>query len=205
MPSFTLNVEINSSDLQTILAANEQVAILKTPVITEQNVVWVAFRPFQENQVSWEDDFAVYASGSETRNGVVIKLMAEQPAEPQMLYPFKEGVFDPPVEAANIGSGEYGIRNQLFDYPALTFGLAQAAQVNGTVIKYQPLNAQTVLRGQEAVFTPEDSIAVALMARVESGFVISEVSGTPIVLKFGGDVVSITIKYDGTAGRFVVA
>ncbi len=205
MPSFTLNVEFNSSDLSTILAAKERVVILKTPVIAEQSVVWVAFSPFEANEVSWEDDYAVYASQSETLNGAVIKRMAEQQAEPQMWYPFKEGAFGPPVKAANIGPGEYGIRNQQFDVPALTFGMAQAAQVNGEVVHYQPLNAQTVLRGQEAVFTPEDSIAVALMARVESGFVISEVSGTPIVLKFGGGVVSATIKYDGETGRFVAA
>ncbi len=205
MPAFTLNVEFNSSDLSTILAANEQVAILKAPVITEQSVVWIAFSPFEANTVSWLENYAVYASHSVMVNGAKITMKAAQAAEPELFYPFKDGTFEPPVKASNIGPGEYGIRDQDFDFPALTFGLAQAALVNGADVNYQPLNAQTVLRGQEAIFTPEDTIAVALMSKVESGFVISEVSGVPIVLKFGGGVDSITIKYNGETGRFVVA
>ncbi len=206
MPVFTLTVEFDYSDLSTILEVRGQIAILKTSVITQQSVIWVALSPLLTNRVVWLDGYAVYASRSETVNGAIIVKMADQAAEPGLWYPFKGGVFETPVKASNIGPGEYGIRNQDFELPELTFGLAQTVIVNDADIKkYQPLNAQSVLRGQEAIFTPEDTIAVALMFRVGSGFVISEVPGVPTVLKFGGGVDSVTIKYNGETGRFVAA
>lgn len=204
MPTFTLNVEFNSADLAAIKAANEQVVILKTAQITNNDVVWVAFAPFAENTVSWEDDYAVYASNQSLEQGAVVQLSATQKAKPELIYPFTAGAFGAPKKAPSIGPSTYEISNQDFDTPSLIFGLAQAAQVNGTVTKYSPLNAEVVLRGQQARFTPFDSISVLLMSKAEPGFVISEVFGTPIVLQFGGSQNAITIAYDGKKGVFVI-
>jgi hypothetical protein len=67
MPSFTLLLEIDPKSLQELHEANEKLVLAKAPVVLGEwgsgpTVVWAAFEPFENNSVTWEEEYAIYAS-----------------------------------------------------------------------------------------------------------------------------------------------
>lgn len=199
MPSYTLNIDIDSSDLNPIYNAGELITITKQ-TSSGSAVAWVAFSPFENNTVTWTDSYALYASNTSIQAGAVISQMSNVAATPGSLYPFANGAFGASSPDPTLPPNTYEISNGMPQFPQLTFGLAQGVQVNGTGFPNNPINAQPVPASQTATFTPYDTISVFLMSQVQTSQVLTTVVSKSIQLTFGGSTTSQTISYDAQTG-----
>jgi|JI8StandDraft_2_1071088.scaffolds.fasta_scaffold04649_4 hypothetical protein len=203
MPNYQLNIVFDTDDLQTIKAAEEKVTLMKK-TNKGKPLAWVAFLPFQNNTVAWEEDYALYASKVTTQSGATIYKLSDVDASPMVSYPFQDyGAFGIPVQDSSIKKGQYKVVNNYQDEAFLTFGLAQGVQVNGTAFPNRPINASIVPREHDATFIPLTEVVIFLDSQVTSGMVITEVSSPQTPLIFGGDVTEITVKYDSNSGLFI--
>lgn len=203
MPSYTLNIDFESSELHPIYAANEQVTIVKQSA-GGTTVAWVAFVPFPNNTVGWSDSYALYASNTFVQSKAIISQLSNTPASPGLKYPFNDGLFGSGTRDSSLPPNTYEALNQMSAFPTLTFGLAQGVQVNGTAQPNNPINAQIVPLNQTAEFTPLDKITVFLQSQVQTGMVLTTVTSQSIELSFGGSTTSQTITYSAASGWTIV-
>jgi hypothetical protein len=203
MSTYKLNVLFDGkADLQTIYTANQRVTLMKQ---TEpgQQLAWVAFDPFMNNVVEWTDTYALYAAKGEMIGGGTIQPLSTTQASPQKVYTFSQGAFGDGEASSELSPGQYKVVNGFTSADWLTFGLAQAATVNGTAHTNRPVNAVVVPREQSAVFTPHGQIEVTLRKAAYDSLIVSEVASQPLILTYGNGVSEHTIRYDSTSGRFV--
>ncbi|KDM90239.1 hypothetical protein [Photobacterium galatheae] len=202
MSSYNLNINIDSNDVRIINQSQQKIVLVKTVGGSSgSKVAWVTFSPFEHNEVSWTEQYGVYASSTQVQNGAEIyKTSAVNPATSEVVYPFENGTFGSPQSGGQTNS--YGISNQYSQ--GFTFGLAQSVTANGNVYDASPLNAVPVLSKQNAIFTPVEKLEVYLQANFNNGVVISQVSSSALALDFTNNS-NITIRYDATLGKFVIA
>ncbi|MEI8593212.1 hypothetical protein [Photobacterium sp. Hal280] len=202
MSSYNLNINIDSNDVRTINQSQQKVVLVKTVGGSSgSKVAWVTFSPFEHNEVSWTEKYGVYASSTQVQSGAQIyKTSAVNPATTEVMYPFEDGTFGSPENGGQ--SNSYGISNRYSQ--GFTFGLAQSVVANGNVFEASPLNAVSVLSRQNAIFTPVERLEVFLQGNFNNGVVISQVSSTALPLDFTNNS-DITIRYDSSLGRFVIA
>lgn len=202
MPSFELTVQFAAQDAQQVNADSQQVTIVKkVGGASGTPVVWVAFPPFENNQLDWEEQYGIYASTTSVQSGATIqKTSAVNPASSGVIYPFEQGAFSPP-DGSLASPNDYAIQN--LSPRGLTFGLAQSVTVNSNPFDANPLNAVPVLTQQKATFTAIEIISVFLHSQFNNGVVISEILGPPLEVDLTGDPVQ-TIHYDPAQGKFVL-
>jgi hypothetical protein len=203
MPNYSLNIDIDTTDLQTIYAANELVTIVKQSAAGPL-VAWVAFPPFEANTLTWTDSYALYASNTSVQGGAVINQLSNILAGPGLKYPFLNGDFGTATPDGALPPNTYETVNQMSAFPMLTFGLAQDIQLNGKAQPNRPINAQAVPLNQTATFTPFDNITVFLQSQVQSSMMLTTVTSQSIPLQFGGSTTSQTISYTAASGWTVV-
>jgi hypothetical protein len=85
----------------------------------------------------------------------------------------------------------------------LVFGLAQDVQANGTQHTVSPIHAQNVPGYPFATFTPYEKVKVYLHASATNGMVGPEVSSDVCGITFGGDITTVTVRYEPSTGNFV--
>ncbi|MCY0910079.1 MAG: hypothetical protein OWR62_17045 [Sulfobacillus thermotolerans] len=85
----------------------------------------------------------------------------------------------------------------------LVFGLAQDVQANGTQHTASPIHAQNVPSYPFATLTPYEKVKVYLHASATNGMVVTEVSSDVCVVTFGGDITTVTVRYEPSTGNFV--
>jgi hypothetical protein len=206
MATYQLTLNIDDEDLQRIRAAGERI-VLAGSVNGESNVAWVVFDPFSSNTVEWQDDFAVYASTTVIQTGVQIMLATQSgmPAQIGSLYALEQSMtFAGPDSGGSPGC--YTIRNDIPSryYPALTFGLIQAASVNGRGFPSTgPVYAAAIEADKTAALTPTQDVLVWLQTNVVSGMIVDPGTVQVTKVRFGGGVSSVTLRYDGSLGIFV--
>ncbi len=211
MPSYTLNISIDSDSLKIIRGAQQRIILAKPVDGGTPNVAWVAFDPFENNAVTWSEEFGVYASTTEIQHGAEIYKMSQTtfPAQDAAYYSFDgSATFAGPFQGTQApGRGSYRAINNMpsVDYKSLTFGLQQQARINGRLTAPTPVNAATVLATQQATFTPLTTVYAWLQASLVSATMITDVTGDSSKVVFGGSVFSASLKYDPAAGRFVPA
>lgn len=204
MPSYQLNIDFDPSDLATIYKANERVVITKQVSPNSTPVAWIAFDPFINNTIQWEDNYALYASTSSVQNGTTITKLSEVAAAPQVNYDFCNGAFNYPINMPSLPMNTYSLKNL---YPSdklkgITFGLTQDITLNGEAMVNNPINAQYVPSHHSAQFTPYEIINVYLDYATNSGMVVTNVFSSTRQLKFGGNSVNQTIVYNSATGDF---
>ncbi|WP_394830085.1 hypothetical protein LVJ94_26615 [Pendulispora rubella] len=209
MPGYTLNLGIDQESLKIITAAQQQIVLARPVDGASPNVVWVAFRPFEDNSVTWVEEFGLYASTTEFQSGAEIVKMSHTdfPAQDGMYYSFDAtATFSGPFSGAQAPPlGSYRTYNNMpeKDYPALTFGLQQVATVNGKPTLPTPVNAVSVLANEQVTFTPLTTVYAWLQSTIVSATMISDVQGNSAKVVFGDGVTTASLRYDPTAGRFV--
>ncbi len=203
MSAYNLNVSINSQDVQEINSASQKIVIVKqVGGSSGQPVAWVSFSPFENNVVSWETSYGVYASSTEIQSGATInKTSAVNPATAEIVYPFENGTFGNPT-SGDVSSNSYSISNKYSNQ--FTFGLAQSVTANGNKFEASPLNAVQVLSKQNATFTPIEKIAVFLRANFNNGVVISEIASNALDIDLTQQS-NVNIRYDKALGQFVMS
>ncbi|NLR74231.1 hypothetical protein [Leeia aquatica] len=206
MPSYKLNIDFAATDLGTLLSAGENVVITKTVNGSAgSSVAWVTFSPLEQNTVSWTDSYTLYASTSSVQNGATINMLSQAPGAETMQLPFTNlASFGAATPGLTLPVDTYGLVNQYLRQPAMTFGLAQEANVSGTGLPASPINAALVPMNHQATFQPLEIIQVFMQANIDSGMVLTEVYSNTIDLTFGAGVNEQTIVYSPAVGGFVL-
>lgn len=200
MSSFDLTIQFAAEDAQAVNAASQQVSIVKkVGGASGSSVVWVAFPPFENNEVTWEEKYGVYSSTTSVQNGAtIVKTSAVNPASSGVVYPFELGAFSSPTGA--LSPNDYGIQN--LSPMGLTFGLAQSVTANGSIFAASPLNAVPVLTQQSSTFTAIEIISVFLHSQFNNGVVISDILGPALEVDLTNSPTQ-TIHYDAKTGAFI--
>lgn len=205
MASYELTIRLNPEDTHTINAAKQKIVIVKEVAVNSDSdsdaskVAWLSFSPFENNVITWQTQYGIYASTIEIQAGAkILKSSSVNPASSGVIYPFETGAFDTPYGDA--GQNNYGIENK---YDTLfTFGMAQSATVNGSLFDAHPLNAITVLSQEQAIFTPIEKLSIFLNAKFNNGVILSSVSNKALDLDLTSTP-SRVIHYDKEQGKFI--
>lgn len=208
MQPYTLNLSISANDLPTIAAAGENIIVAKpvTNASGTPNVAWLSVQPLENNQISWVENYALYASTTEIASGAAIfqSSVTSFPAEDGVCYEFgANGVFGGPTTGPqSVPLGSFSTLNDFTSSPAMTFGLTQSATANEGLISLSPLNAQSVPEQQQVVFTPLTTIWIWLEANVQSATMITGVFSQVAVVTFGDGVFTQGLTYNVAKGQF---
>lgn len=203
MENFNLNVAFTNDQLATFYATGTNVVVAKPAGVGSANVAWLVFKPLQSNKLEWKEEYGIYASTSEVKNGARLsQLSATKIGVPS------NKLFTLEPSGAMIGPntggapGSYSLLNQ-YDRPYLTVGLFQNATVNGTDIIGNALSAVPVLKESTIEMTPFTTVYIWLQSNVISNTVVSSVSSNRTELVFGGTKTSVNLSYDSHLGKFI--
>lgn len=209
MSQYTLTLNIDAQDLTYIKAAQQRITLGKTVGGDQPNVIWLSIDPFQANTVQWTDDVWIYASTTQVTSGASILKLSEVQPGPALdggYYPFTAAaVFNDFVSSTDVPAGTYAANNDMpaSNYPLLTFGLSQSAQVNAVPVTRKPISARMVLATQRIFMTPNANVYVWLQSQFASETIITSIVGRHTIARFGGGVTDIALKYDLARGLFV--
>lgn len=200
MPSYQLQINIDPSHVEQIVKAGQQVVMMKQVTGNGTPLAWLAFSPYQSNTVNWQDQYAVFASQSQIQSGATISQLASRNATQRTAYGFDNNIFNVAPARSVLTSGMYETINQS-DH-TLTFGLAQAATLNGTDVGSNALFAGSLLPGQWLDMTPYETVSVFLYNNTKSAMCLGTVMGPSLAVTFGGATTSQTISFDYKLGGF---
>ncbi|EGG17004.1 hypothetical protein DFA_07985 [Cavenderia fasciculata] len=190
--------DFTQAGLAAIASAQEKVCVVKSVNGQVSNVVWVTFKPFAQNQISWKEEYGLYASSTQIQNGATIsRLSTLKAAAKGHQYPFNSsGFFD---QADSVSVTSYGLVNNYGE--PLTFGLTQSALINGVQVDSE-LNATTVLGNQTAEYTPIVTLSVFVQSQQNNGSVISSITSQSLTLTYTSDTTK-AVFYDDNSNSFV--
>lgn len=201
--NYSLNILFDDETLLDIYDAQQRVTLIKQTYSTTSNntsVAWVTFSPFEFNTINWQENYSVYASTTQVQNGATIAKASYTNAVDGYVYDFGSGIFAKnPDLSTDVDS--YQIINTTTS--KLTFGLAQDVVVNSSSIQAAPINAATVLAGQNAIFTPFEKVQILLQSNVLDGLVLTSVSSQIFTATLGDGVNNVAVKYNNKTHQFV--
>jgi hypothetical protein len=201
MQKYRLNINFDAQSLDTIYGCHQRVVLVKHTAEKNYAVAWISFQPFERNFIDWEENFALYASTSNTEHGTRINKMIDTPGECQTNAIFNRGYFGVKEHLKDISPNTYAITNNDNYYNYLIFGLAQSVSVNGTDFNNLPINAVCVPRCRLVTMTPLEKVDVFLQANIGTSAVVNEVSSNALSLVYDGDVEK-TVFFDPQSGSF---
>lgn len=204
MSNYELEIQFTEDALKAIYTAGEKLILTKEVAGSKgKSVCWVSTLPFLDNTIKWSEEYMLYASREEAMNGATINKLSDVDAISELIYDFDNAIFDNAHTSSTVGKNEYGLSNQMDQYPYLTFGLAQKVTINGTGTEGRPINAITLPYNHTATFSPIEKIRVFLANDLNNGMVITKEFSNAIDLTYSGTDVKKTIAYDTTRGMFV--
>ncbi|MDH6457795.1 hypothetical protein M2102_001424 [Fusobacterium sp. PH5-7] len=206
---YKLNIKMDKEDLVLLNSADSKVVLAKENLENFGNsndftdeIVWVAFQPWEINSIIWESKYSVYISETKKKSGAVIEKASWEEAEPKTkIYSFNDGYFIEEQFSGEAHPTAYYIKNNY--YKPETFGLAQSVKVGEKLYEANPINAMTILNNEKVYFIPTEKIKVFIAARAENGKVISVAQSQALLLDFT-EKPEITITYDRSTSKFIV-
>jgi hypothetical protein len=206
---YEIDLAIDSASLGKIFAAGQSVTLVKSALVGSAvangnlPVAWISFQPQQQNNVSWEEDYLIYATQTQLQAGaqIVMSSVTASPVQDQILYQLQSGAFTP-----ILGQGSHGTfdaENQMQSTALMSFGLAQSATINGKQ-SVSPLNAIPVLYNQEVTFTPIEQVSVFLSSINNNGVVISQVASTALDVILTSQTPKATVTFNSATNTFVL-
>lgn len=202
--NYGLNIIIDSDSTERINRNNQKVTIVKqtnSSIQTANSVAWLTFAPYQDNEVTWEEQYGVYATKTELQNGAVIRKTSDREATDSYLYTFKNNVFDGGT-SGKISTGIFGVENESGDNE-VKFGLTQMANVNGTIVT-SPLNIMPVMNNQTGTFEPIETVYIFLSSSENNGTVISNVFSKSCTVTLTGSKPTAKIGFNAQSNQFFV-
>lgn len=203
MPTYALNISLTSEQVSLIASAGQYLTIAKSNPVTSEppyNVAWVAFHPTQSDNISWEVDYAVYATQMLVQHGAKIVLSASQSASAGDNWPWNGTSFVSPP--GSLGYASYGVQDNVHD--VWQFGLAQEVTVNG-VTHTSPLNIISGMYNDQIVFTPEETVYVFLSAYANNGSVISSVTNNALQVVLTSVATTANLIFNSSNDEFQIA
>jgi len=204
MANYSLIVNFDHEMVSKFNENNQKLVIVKESEESNVDVAWITFSPFEINDVSWSEEYGLYASCSDvTGQAVIQKSSYVANASEQQLYLFTNGTFNLASTDLSLGENTYEVKNGMpTTTKMLTFGLAQDVTANGINYAGKPINAVPVMYNESATFTPHERIKIFMQSNLDDGMVISRIKSDSLSLDFT-DKTDITVKYDSSCGRFV--
>lgn len=210
MSVYTLELRIDASDVPTLRAAQLKITLAQSCGALQPNVIWLAIDPFERNTVVWTDAYAFYASPQQQLvHGAVLSMLTQTtlPVTDAAYYAFTTGMHftGPFIGAGAPPRGTYQVNNDVpnTQYPALTFGLLQQAELGGTRLSPAPINAAVIPAAFAGQFTPLPAVYVWLQASWLSSTVITQITGNATCVTFSQTMAAQTLQYNPGNGRFV--
>ena len=209
MPSYSLTLEISSADLAVIKAAGMRVTLAKPVGSGDPSVIWLAIDPYQSTVIQWDEQYWIYASTTAIVHGATVTKLAEispGPAIDAGIYSFgpsgEFGAFEP---ISSIPAGTYAVANYMpySQFPLLTFGLSQSAQVSQQLAERKPISVQPVLSQQKTELTPSPQIFIWLQNQFSSETIITRIIANVTIARFGSGISDLTMVYNPQLGIFV--
>ena len=206
MSQFNLKIAFTSQQLGILYATGTNVIIAKSSDGYSPAVAWQVFRPMQANTVSWKEEYGIYASNSDIRNGEVLNQFSNTPIG---IETGKQYI----LQSNGAIAGPYGggfpnafmFSNQYSGKHYITAGLYQNAIINGNNTAGNAVSATPVLMQSNAIMNPNTTIRIWLQSQVVSNSVVTNITSPVTELKFGGTVTDISVTYDTATGKFVPA
>ena len=193
MNNYTLEIRVDSEDLQRLLNKNQSIVVVKK--IGPTPVVWKSMNPYTvgsggESVTTWSGDYGLYVSSAPIPPGTIITMMSSISLRPQYGYRF-DGISFSEISGDSMGQNIYKAENACRD--SLTFGLTQ----DGSVV-----SAEVVPTNHTVLFTPAETIQVFAQAYARVGQVLSSVPSDALTLDFT-ITQELRIKFDAGRGKFV--
>lgn len=204
---YQINIDIDEAGLRSIYAAGQAVTFVKSVVSDPLGsgnlpIAWLAFQPFEVNQVSWIETYYLYATTTTLQAGATIVMTSQtgEPVQPGLIYTFSQGQFDNGVSGG--APDTYNLNNQS-QVPNLDFGLAQSASVNN-VQTFAPLNAVPVLFNEQASFTPEETLSIFLSSTTNNGSVLSQIASNALEVTLSSQNPVVNLGFNDASNTFYV-
>ena len=203
MTTYQLNFNIDDAGLQKINNAGQYLTIVKSATGSKpahgDPVAWLAFAPMGTDLVSWTENDYLYSTQTLIESGatIIMSSTTPQPLQEGSLYTFNSNYTF--ATTPNGSKGVFDLNNQAQD---LVFGLAQKAVVN-QVSTLSPLNAISVLYGEQASFEPEETLSIFLSSYDNNGCVISQVASNALVVTLTSVNPTANIGFDDANNVFV--
>lgn len=183
MTTYTLSIQFDQASIDTIYANGQYLNISKYGGIAgdPQSVVWLSWHPMTGNIVTWQENYYLYATRSETQAGATITTSTNIPAIVGRKYVLDNTGFHDAGEGAPKGT-IYLTNNSDFKYFC---GLAQPASVSGESSSgLNALNQVVVPAKQSASFAPIVRLWAYIGMTANNGAVASSVSSTPFEINY---------------------
>jgi hypothetical protein len=195
MADFELTIQFTQDDTKTINSEGFVVAIVKGPHSQpDPKPLWAVLVPFEKNVVAWQGIYGLYASPDPVEQETVISASSTQyPAEPGVVYPFTNNVFDAPTGITQ--PGDYAVENNTSE--VLTFGLAQTVTANGKTYDASPVNALAFGNQMTGIFEPTETISVFLHKETVAGAIIIVTESAALTVDMAANPTQ-TIHYNGS-------
>jgi len=165
---------------------------------TSPPVVWLAFSPLETNDITWTEQYYIYATTTQITAGAQIQMTSATggPVQEGWLYTFQNGVFDQGAQGTgtsyntkNEGGGLFGM------------GLAQQATLNNAQTM-APLSVASVLNNEGASFTPSEKVSIYLSSVENNGSVTTRVTGDALTVTLKSASPSATIGFNDQTNTF---
>ena len=207
MTTYTLNFTMDDTGLVNIDGMRVTLAKRVTSSLVNGNAAtaWISFLPCETVQVSWQEDYYIYASQTEIEDGATVIMQSDTPAAVvgDQLYTYQpSGVFTNQPETT--GGAFVTLNSRNFDQSpnVWTMGLAQAASVNGGKSMLSPLNAMTVPYNIRASFTPIEEVSIWLSRYDNNGVVISQLGSDALTVALTSQSPSANISFNSSNNSF---
>ena len=138
--AYGLDIAFSAADLRQLVSNEYKVVISKGSVIIPNSqplpVVWIAFDPFQSNEVDWSEQYDWYVSNTEVQDGAVIEQLSTTTTGVQanVAYAFNEGTFSSNGTQLPVPNG-FSIQNKSGEQ--YVFGLCRLARQMGRCHNHQ--------------------------------------------------------------------
>lgn len=206
MTQFNLKTAFTQEQLGIFYATGTNVIVGKSSDGRQPSVAWQVFRPMQANTLSWKEEYGIYASTSDIKNGTILRQLSSTPIGSQLGGQYTLQSYGNITGPSGGGSqNAFLISNQYGDRPYMTTGLYQNAAVNGGHETGNAISANRIPMQSNLMMTPSTTLFIWLQSQVVSNSVVTNVTSPMTELKFGGNVTDISITYDSNTGRFVPA
>jgi hypothetical protein len=199
---YRLVIRIDQEGLQQIYAADMAVAIVKTVFVKPAPaaplpVAWIILRPLQQNEVTWTDDYGVYATKAAIAVGTTITAIADCSAQSGWTYSYAADAF---TGSAAGPQGTITVSNEQTE-ELVSFGVSQRTDVNGSTALL-PLNVTPVPAGRPFGFAPQEIVSIFPTRMLNSGVVLPEVPPNAPIVALTRENPSVNIGFDNATWAF---
>lgn len=208
MSTFSISTAFAQVDLERFYASGSNVVIAKPTGGSQPNVAWLVYRPLINNSVTWEENYGIYASNVDVKNGATLTQMSSTPfpAVPSMLYTMQPaGAITGPNTGGSPNS--YAILNSYNNLPKgyLTMGLYQNATIDGSDVSGNAVSAAGVIFQSTAIMEPRTTVYLWLQSQVISNTVVTTVTSPMTKVTLTASSPAAALAYNAASGTFIPA